>query len=521
MEPTPRKTDDQNQNPEESKDLKKELQETQELQLIKLEPESHRPFTPPPPYDPIGEVLDGVLYDLEVNPADGNYNDVDEYRQEVDSFLRLLFRIDDSTNMTYSPLKYDSHITIPDDGGETTVRIKFVLSSYGNQNNITFRSAAEDFCSRVFHQRSGPIVKHLTVSERLGLSPLSPVFSQYWIRALYHSCAQLGPGFFIEFLQARTERGGWPRWAVTVHFLFLGLGEAVGFNTILNFMPIAGAPLRSWAQSDSNQLTKASNTAAGYLRRYISDMLSSPVERQNRLFETQARRYQAQIHSVFTELERLSNYDFMVRDTVTIYSELYGAIESSCMILTANREMCDLLFSAQVKGGVGEAAYTAVGVGMGARKIYTSVKVTQAVAGRASMALRVTNWHTLALGALWVGYSTVGYFNSRGDRTRATTAKAIHKAVSLNVRSSLNISCDVLRAIRILQHREEILNDLEAGIRPFTENQAWWISTVNTGQETGFDMARVRSYLFIQKQHLMRNYEEIERLVPGNSVVTV
>ncbi|KAH0614264.1 uncharacterized protein H6S33_006150 [Morchella sextelata] len=123
MEPVPRETNDQNQKPEESKDLKKELQEIRELQIKKLEPGPSRPSTPPPPYDPMGEVLDGVLveYDIEVNPADGNYNDVDEYRQEVDGFLRLLFRID-RTNTAYSPLKYDSHITIPDDEGETIVR---------------------------------------------------------------------------------------------------------------------------------------------------------------------------------------------------------------------------------------------------------------------------------------------------------------------------------------------------------------------------------------------------------------
>lgn len=128
MEPTAPKTNDQNQKPEESKDLKKELQEIRELQIKKFEPEPSRPSTPPPPYDPMGEVLDGVLYDIEVNPANGNYNDIDEYRQEVDSFLRLLFRIDRASN-AYSKLKYDSHIAIPDDRGEAIVRVSSLVPS--------------------------------------------------------------------------------------------------------------------------------------------------------------------------------------------------------------------------------------------------------------------------------------------------------------------------------------------------------------------------------------------------------
>ncbi|KAH8144603.1 uncharacterized protein LAJ45_11371 [Morchella importuna] len=465
MEPTAPKTNDQNQKPEESKDLKKELQEIRELQIKKFEPEPSRPSTPPPPYDPMGEVLDGVLYDIEVNPANGNYNDIDEYRQEVDSFLRLLFRIDRASN-AYSKLKYDSHIAIPDDRGEAIVRIKFVLSPHGS----TFHSAAEDFCNLMFHQRSGPITRPLTSLERLGFSPLSPIFRQYWTRALYHSCAQLGPGFFTTFPEANTNHRRWPRWAMTVHFLFLELGGVLCFDLVLKSMARAGVQsLSSWEQSDSNQLTVASNAAARYFKRYISDMLSSPVNRQNQLFETEARHYQAQIHSVFTELERLGNYDFMARDTVTICNELYGAIESSCIIFTANQEMYDMLFSAQITG-----------------------KFTLR-----SKLLRL------------------------GDRLKATAAKKTHKAVNLKVRSSLNISYDVLRAIQILQNREQILNDLETGTRPFTEDQAWWISTVNTGQEIGFDMAMVRSYLLIQRRHLMNNYEEIERLVPGQPLVTV
>lgn len=123
----------------------------------------------------------------------------------------------------------------------------------------------------------------------------------------------------------------------------------------------------------------------------------------------------------------------MARDTVTICNELYGAIESSCIIFTANQEMYDMLFSAQITGGVGEAGYTAVGVGIGARKIYTSVKVTQAVGGRAMPLIRVANWPTLAIGALWVGYSAFGYFNSRGDRLKATAAKKTHKAGKLKL----------------------------------------------------------------------------------------
>jgi hypothetical protein len=121
----------------------------------------------------------------------------------------------------------------------------------------------------------------------------------------------------------------------------------------------------------------------------------------------------------------------MARDTVTICNALHGAIESSCIIFSANQEMCDLLLSAQITGGVGEAGYTAVGVGLGARKIYTSVNVTRAVAGRA-MPLSV-NVTTLALGALLVGYSAFGYFNSRGDRLRAAAAKATHEAGELKL----------------------------------------------------------------------------------------
>lgn len=74
----------------------------------------------------MGEVLDGVLYDIEVNPANGNYNDIDEYRQEVNGFLRQLFRID-RANDAYSKLNYDSHITILDDGGEAIVRVSSLV----------------------------------------------------------------------------------------------------------------------------------------------------------------------------------------------------------------------------------------------------------------------------------------------------------------------------------------------------------------------------------------------------------
>lgn len=127
------------------------------------------------------------------------------------------------------------------------------------------------------------------------------------------------------------------------------------------------------------------------------------------------------------------DYDFMARDTETICNELYGAIESSCMIFVVNKEMCDLLFSEKITGRVGEASYTAVGLGMGARKIYTSVKVTQAVGGRAMPLISVASWPTLAMGVCWVGYSAYGYFNSRGDRLKATTAKATHEAGELKL----------------------------------------------------------------------------------------
>jgi hypothetical protein len=54
---------------------------------------------------------------------------------------------------------------------------------------------------------------------------------------------------------------------MTAHFLFLGLGEAAGFGSILRLMAMAGVqPPSSWAQSDSNQLTTASNWAAVYHR---------------------------------------------------------------------------------------------------------------------------------------------------------------------------------------------------------------------------------------------------------------
>jgi DNA-binding transcriptional MerR regulator len=75
--------------------------------------------------------------------------------------------------------------------------------------------------------------------------------------------------------------------------------------------------------------------------------------------------------------------------------------------------------------------------------------------------------------------------------------------------------------MRILQSREQMLNDLETGTRPFTADQAWWVSTINAGRETGFDMAKVRRYLIIQERHLVSNYEEVERLVPGQSLVPV
>lgn len=52
-----------------------------------------------------------------------------------------------------------------------------------------------------------------------------------------------------------------------MHFLFLELGGVSCFDLVLKSM--ARAPLHSWTQSDSNQLTIASNAAERYLKRYI------------------------------------------------------------------------------------------------------------------------------------------------------------------------------------------------------------------------------------------------------------
>lgn len=55
-----------------------------------------------------------------------------------------------------------------------------------------------------------------------------------------------------------------------MHFLFLELGGVLCFDLVLKSMARAGVQsLSSWEQSDSNQLTVASNAAARYFKRYI------------------------------------------------------------------------------------------------------------------------------------------------------------------------------------------------------------------------------------------------------------
>lgn len=62
-------------------------------------------------------------YDIEANRPSGNSDDFDGYREEVNSFLRQLFRIRDPTNREYSPLMFINREILVDEPRETTVRV--------------------------------------------------------------------------------------------------------------------------------------------------------------------------------------------------------------------------------------------------------------------------------------------------------------------------------------------------------------------------------------------------------------